>query len=111
MDSTIEGTVLSGRELWAMSLHDKIIQRTVDEFYDELMENKVQTLLSCYPKADIGSIRELVKFLAIMSEGTIVLYQTCKEQAEKLNVLLNLQHRFSNLFSHTFDIKKKSYRL
>jgi AcrR family transcriptional regulator len=90
MDSISEETVLVGRELWAMSLHDETIQRAVDDLYDDLMENVVQMLLRCYPKADIVSIRELVQILAIMSEGTIVLYGTRKERAVKIERVIEL---------------------
>ncbi len=84
MDSITEETVLVSRELWAMSLHDEVIERAVDDFYDALMENIVQMLLRRYPKADKVSIRELVQILAIMSEGAVVLYGTRKGTYDKI---------------------------
>jgi AcrR family transcriptional regulator len=90
MDSVTEEAVHVARELWAMSLYDEVIQRAVDDFYDDLMENIVQMLLRRYPKADIGPIRELVQILAIMSEGTIVLYGTRKERAVKIKRVIEL---------------------
>ena len=47
-------------------------------------------LLRCYPKADIVSIRELVEILAIMSEGTLVLYRTRKERAVKIERVIEI---------------------
>jgi AcrR family transcriptional regulator len=89
-DSVNEKTVVVARELWAMSLRDEVIQRAVDDFYDDLMENIVQMLIRCYPKADIGQIRELVQILALMSEGTIVLYGSRKERAVKIERVIEL---------------------
>ena len=90
MDSISEETVLVARELWAMSLRDEVIKQAVDDFYDDLMENVVQLLLHCYPKADIVSIRELVHILAIMSEGAIVLYGTRRERTIKIERIIEL---------------------
>lgn len=89
-DSVTKKTAIVARELWAMSLHDEVIQRAVDDFYDQLMENIVQMLMRCYPTADIESIRELVQILAIMSEGTIVLYGTRKKRAVKIERVIEL---------------------
>ena len=89
-DSITEETVLVARELWAMSLHDEVIRQAVDDLYDALMENVVQMLMRCYPKADVEPIRELAQVLAIMSEGTIVLYGTRKERAVKIERVIEL---------------------
>jgi len=99
MDSISEETVLVARELWVMSLHDEVIQRAVDDFYDELLENIVQMLMGCYPRADIGQIRELVHILAIMSEGTIVLYGTRKERTIKIERIIELATPLLNSIS------------
>ena len=99
MDSITEETVLVSRELWAMSLHDEVIERAVDDFYDALMENIVQMLLRRYPKADKVSIRELVQILAIMSEGAVVLYGTRRERTIKFERIIALATPLLKSFS------------
>ena len=73
-DAIDEATQRTFKELWAMALHDVVVRRAVDNFYDVVMEGIVQLLMRSRPKADVVAIRELVQVLAIMSEGTGVLY-------------------------------------
>jgi AcrR family transcriptional regulator len=80
-DAVTPQTVRIFRELWAMSLHDAVIRRAVDDFYDEVIDGVVQVLRRARPSADITAIRELVHMLAIMSEGSCVLYGMRKERA------------------------------
>lgn len=64
------------RELWAMALHDEVVREAVDDFYDQLMEGVEAALLASYPLADPQQVRELVQLLAVISEGSAVLYGT-----------------------------------
>ena len=78
------------RELWAMSLHDEVIRNATDDLYDQIMKHVEMTLLRLQPDAQASSIRELVQFLALMSEGSIVLYGTRKKRAVKFERIIDL---------------------
>jgi len=80
MDNVDEITVRTGREIWAMALHDNIIRDAVDDFYDELIERLVNMLQRSRPNSDKTTIREMVYFLVLLAEGTSVLYGTRRER-------------------------------
>ena len=80
MDNVDEITVRTGREIWAMALHDNIIRNAVDDFYDELIERLVNMLQRSRPNSDKTTIREMVYFLVLLAEGTSVLYGTRRER-------------------------------
>lgn len=73
-DAVSPSTVRIGRELWAMSLHDEVVRREVDDFYDELMERAVQLLHRSRPCANLTAIRELIHVMTIMVAGSAVLH-------------------------------------
>ena len=89
-DSIAETSQRIFKELWAMSLHDVTVRRAVDDFYDEVMGGIVQLLQRSHPKANIVAIRELVQVLAIISEGTGVLYGQRQERAVSHERILQL---------------------
>ena len=89
-DAVAEESVRTFRELWAMSLHDEVIRRAVDDLYDHLMDGVVQLLKRSHPNADVTSIRELVQMLALISEGSIVLYGTAQRRAVPLGRIIKL---------------------
>ena len=69
------------RELWTMALHDTAVQAAFDDLYDILMEKVVQLLRRSQPNADETSLREMVLFLGLISEGSNALYGTRRERA------------------------------
>jgi len=68
-DSITVETVHTFHEPWALALHDSVIGRTVDDFYDDAMASVAQILQQARPNADARTIRELVQLIAIVSEG------------------------------------------
>jgi AcrR family transcriptional regulator len=73
-DSVASSTVRISRELWAMSLHDELVRREVDDFYDEIMERAAQMLRRSRPRAKVAAIRELIHILTMMVVGSSVLH-------------------------------------
>jgi AcrR family transcriptional regulator len=80
-DTTSENVVRVFRELWAIALDDAVVKDAIDDFYDEVMEDVVESLRRYYPNANIDSLRESVHLLTIISEGTSVLYGTRSDRA------------------------------
>ena len=68
------------RELWAISLHDEVVRDYIDDLYDELMDSTCKSLIRSYPDINETSIRELLQMLALISEGSIVLYGTRRKR-------------------------------
>ena len=79
-DAVAEETMRTFRELWAISLHDEVIREAMDNLYDDLMSGVVQLLRRYYPNSDVQSIRELAQLLALISEGSVVLYGTRRDR-------------------------------
>jgi len=80
-DSVAEETMRTFRELWALSVHDQVISSAMDDFYDKLMDAVVELLQRCRPGVERAAIREVVQVLAVMSEGTVVMYGTRIQRA------------------------------
>jgi AcrR family transcriptional regulator len=78
------------RELWAMSLHDEVVRDAVDDFYDELTAGVESALLAAYPTADPQAVRELVQLLAVISEGSAVLYGTRRDRPVPYRRMIDL---------------------
>jgi len=89
-DAVARESMRTFRELWAISLHDEVVRRSVDKLYDVLMEGVVRLLQGSHPKADIKSIRELVQMLALISEGSIVLYGTERNRQVPFDRIIQL---------------------
>jgi hypothetical protein len=89
-DAVAMESMCTFRELWAISLHDEVVRRSVDNLYDVLMDGVVQLLRSSHPNADVKSIRELVQMLALISEGSIVLYGTKRNRQVPLDRIIQL---------------------
>ena len=83
-------TTRTFRELWAMALHDEQICSTVDGFYDVLIERSTGLLCLRYPQADVTAINQLIHFLAIAMEGSIVLYGTSQTRAVPFEHIISL---------------------
>ena len=89
-DAVTKEGVRTFRELWAMSLHDKVICRAVDDLYDELMGHVVTLLRRSYPDVDANTVREVVQCLALLSEGSIVLYGMRRQRAVSFERIIEL---------------------
>jgi AcrR family transcriptional regulator len=79
-DAISPETVRTFRELWVLSLHDPVICRAVDDFYDEAMAGVTRILRDARPGADTAAIGLLVHLFAVVSEGGSVLYGTRPER-------------------------------
>lgn len=75
-DAVTDEGVRTFRELWAMSLHDEVICKAIDDLYDTLMKLVAELLQRSHPYADAKAVGEVVQVLALFSEGSIVLYGT-----------------------------------
>ncbi len=64
------------RELWTMALHDRFVARAIDDFYDVSIDRVVALLRKSHPALGARDALELVHLLALMSEGTNVIYGT-----------------------------------
>ncbi len=80
-DSISYETVRTFRELWALSVHDPVICRAVDDFYDGAIAGVSQILRDRRPKVDPAAIDLLVQLLGLISEGGTVIYGTRRERA------------------------------
>lgn len=79
-DATAEESVWLFRELWAMALRDAVVRDVIDDLYDELMARIARDLELAFPSADPREIRDLVQFIALVSEGSTVLYGTRRDR-------------------------------
>jgi AcrR family transcriptional regulator len=64
------------RELWSMALHDATVARAIDDFYDVSIDKVVALLREAHPGLQARDALELVHLLALVSEGTNVIYGT-----------------------------------
>lgn len=87
------------RELWAMALHDEVVREAVDDFYDELIEGVQTALTRSYPAANPQDVRDLVQLLAVISEGTTVLYGTRRSRLVPYSRMIELAVRLIGLIA------------
>lgn len=87
------------REFWAMALHDEVVREAVDDVYDELMDKVAATLEATHPSADPQAIRDLVQFIALVSEGGAVLYGTRRSRAVSHQRMVDLTVRLIGAIS------------
>jgi AcrR family transcriptional regulator len=90
-------TARTFRELWALALHDVVIRRAIDDFYDDAMGGVVELLKQARPQADVQSIRLLIQLVAMVSEGGAVLYGTRRVRAVPHARILELVPRLIDL--------------
>ena len=64
------------RELWAIAIHDRFLARAVDDFYDEAIERIAQMLCHADPAISRDSAVVIAHLVAVVSEGTGVIYGT-----------------------------------
>ena len=89
-DSTAEESVWLFRELWAMALRDEVVRNAVDDLYDELLDRIATDLEIAFPAADPQEIRDLVQFIALISEGSTVVYGTRRERVTPHQRMIDL---------------------
>ena len=80
-DAPDEESMRLFREIWAMALHDDIVRQSIDDFYDRMIEQVTDTLIAAHPAADPRAISDLVHFVAVISEGSSVIYGTRSARA------------------------------
>ncbi|NHQ88419.1 TetR/AcrR family transcriptional regulator [Iodobacter sp. HSC-16F04] len=90
MDAIQNETTRTFRELWAMALHDEQICQTVDAFYDAMIERSAALVSLRYPAANTLAINELIHLLAIVMEGSNVLYGTCNTRAVSFERIIEM---------------------
>ncbi len=64
------------RELWSMAIHDRFLARAVDDFYDVAIERVAQMLCHADPAVSRESAVVIAHLVAVISEGTGVIYGT-----------------------------------
>lgn len=64
------------RELWAMALHDPVVARGIDDFYDSAIGKVVTMVRETCPALDETHAVELTHLVLLISEGTTVVYGT-----------------------------------
>jgi AcrR family transcriptional regulator len=75
------------RELWAMALHDDVVARAIDDFYDVSIDKVVSLLHQTHPGLRSRDALELIHLLALVTEGTNVIYGTRARRAVPLGRL------------------------
>jgi AcrR family transcriptional regulator len=64
------------RELWAMACHQKFAARAMDGFYMKVTQAAAQLAQTAYPTMTDDEAAHLTYFMAILSEGAVVLFGT-----------------------------------
>ena len=107
-DAVTEESVRTFRELWAISLHDDVIRGAVDELYNDLMSSVVEMLQRSYPDVEVRALQEIVQVLALFSEGSIVLYGTCRDRVVSHDRMIELVLRLLDLHAPELGIAAKT---
>ena len=87
------------RELWAMALHDEIVREAIDDLYDDLMSKVAATLETAYPSADPQTVRDFVQFIALISEGSTILYGTRRSRVTPRQRMIDLAVRLTSVIA------------
>lgn len=87
------------REIWAMALHDDIVRQSIDDFYDRMIERVTDTLIAAHPAADPRAISDLVHFVAVISEGSSVIYGTRSARATSHRRMIDLAMRMVSVIA------------
>ena len=95
------------REIWAMALHDDIVRKSIDDFYDLLIERVTETLIAAHPKANPRALNELVHFVAVMSEGSSVIYGTRNTRATPRQRLVELAMRMVPVIAGDLELAEQ----
>jgi AcrR family transcriptional regulator len=103
-----EETVRTFREIWAMALHDAVIRRAIDDFYDEVMDRSAGALQRACPTASATHIREFVQLLELVTEGAAVLYGTRRDRAVPYERIIAMAAALSRLVAA--DLRSEALR-
>jgi AcrR family transcriptional regulator len=85
------------RELWAMALRDAQVRRAINALYDELVESVVQLVARSRPNIELKSIREYMQVIALMLEGSNVLYGTRKTSSVPYERIIEIATGFQSM--------------
>jgi AcrR family transcriptional regulator len=72
------------RELWAMACHQKFAARAMDEFYRRMIRAAVEVAQAACPAMKEREALHLTYFMALLSEGAVVLFGTLPEASRLL---------------------------
>jgi AcrR family transcriptional regulator len=92
------------REIWAMALHDDIVRQSIDDFYDRMIERVTDTLIAAHPAADPRAISDLVHFVAVISEGSSVIYGTRSSRATPHPRMIDLAMRMVSVIAGDLEL-------
>lgn len=81
------------RELWAMACHQKFAARAMDGFYLKVTQAAAQLAKSVYPAMTDAEATHLTYFMAILSEGAVVLFGTNSDARKLLPGVIELAVR------------------
>jgi hypothetical protein len=82
-----------------MALHDKVVRAAIDDFYDDLMDKVATTLKTAYPTASPRAVDDLVQFIALISEGSTVLYGTRQSRITPQKRMIDLTVRLISVIA------------
>lgn len=78
--ATIESNRLF-RELWVLAMHDRFLASAIDDFYDKAIGRIAQLLRAERPTMSQESANAIAHLVALVSEGTGVIYGTRSARA------------------------------
>jgi AcrR family transcriptional regulator len=81
------------RELWAMACHQKFAARAMDGFYRRITKAAADVAQCAYPGMTEAQAAHLTYFMAILSEGAVVLFGTLPEAQKLLPGVIELAVR------------------
>jgi AcrR family transcriptional regulator len=81
------------RELWAMACHQKFAARAMDGFYQKITKAAADVAQRAYPGMTDAQAAHLTYFMAILSEGAVVLFGTLPEAQTLLPGVVELAVR------------------
>ncbi len=81
------------RELWAMACHQKFAARAMDGFYSKVTQAAAHLAQTAYPTMTREEAAHLTYFMAILSEGAVVLFGTNPDAHKLLPGVIELAVR------------------
>jgi AcrR family transcriptional regulator len=93
------------RELWTMALHDPAVTRIVDDFYDYGIDAIATTLRDEQPELTASEALELAHVIALVIEGTSVIFGT---RAERKVPLERLTQVISQMIARALEARPRA---
>ena len=93
------------RELWTMALHDPAVARIVDDFYDYGIDAIASTLRDENPALSHGAALELAHMIALVIEGTSVIFGTRSQRKVPLERLTQV---VSDMIAHALAARPRA---